>query len=176
MFLKFRYGDEKVLGTQPHLTCWSPLFMFQILISSKGFPIDYSTHTHTHIHWAYPNMHLTLNMASQSYRIYGTNPIIHLTWHLHSNIQRQQVYHKAATLTRHWSSIHNHSSIASWHQPISCSSSNLNACSYNYAWLTLLTSLHHSTYASMHVCVLMHVHLVHPRHVNPNYQTNKLNI
>ena len=34
---------------------------------------------------------------------------------------------------------------------MSCSSSKPNACSCDYAWLTSLTSLHHSTYASMHV-------------------------
>ena len=33
-----------------------------------------------------------------------------------------------------------------------------------YAWLTLLTSLHHSTYASINVHIQMHVH---------DIQTNK---
>ena len=33
-----------------------------------------------------------------------------------------------------------------------------NACSCDNAWLTLLTSLHHNTYASMHVRIHMHVH------------------
>ena len=37
------------------------------------------------------------------------------------------------------------------------------ACSYDYAWLTLLISLHHSIYPSMHVHVIMYVHVVHPR-------------
>jgi len=33
-----------------------------------------------------------------------------------------------------------------------------NACSCDNAWLTSLTLLHHSTYASMHDHIQMHVH------------------
>ena len=51
-----------------------------------------------------------------------------------------------------------------------------NACSCDNAWLTLLISLHHSTCASMHVYIHMHVHGIQTNQ-DPNRQkrdkTNK---
>ena len=41
--------------------------------------------------------------------------------------------------------------------------------------LPSLMSLHHNTYASMHVQVLMNIHVVHPS-INPNYQFNNQSI
>ena len=60
---KFRYGDGKVLGTQPHPThgLASSHCVLRLNLIKGMFNIVSYAHIHTHTH---TNMHLTVNMAS----------------------------------------------------------------------------------------------------------------
>ena len=92
MCSEFRYGDGKVLGTQPHLT--------RGLVSthcvSNPSPLKGSSNRlfQTHIH---TNMHLNIQHGISSQK-----PSIHLSWHsIITFIQRQRVYRKAIASMEH---------------------------------------------------------------------------
>ena len=74
MCLEFKYGDEKVLGTQPYTTYGSAFTHCvshpnSIEVSSNRFSYTH-THTHTHTH----TLCLSLHASS-------IQPSIHLSWH-----------------------------------------------------------------------------------------------
>ena len=141
---EFRHGDGKMLGTQPHPTRKSASTHYvpnPCPIKEFSNRLSKLSHTHTHT-----NMHL-----NTQHTISSSNPSIRLLWH-------SIVLSKGSKYIKVGTSSHNIKWFKAWHHSTkqACSSyssinsfqtTRSNAYICEYAWLTSLTLLHHSTYA-----------------------------
>ena len=154
MCLEFRYGDEKVLDTQPYLThesasthCVLRLNLIKGVLNTCI--IESHTHTHTQTH---TSIHLANNMAS-----YHPKPQ-HTWYYIISKGERQtwQKSNKYIILSKAWH-INLHIMFIKTHIIFI----KTKHCIYKQMHVHVNVSLtlpHHSTYASMHghvICMFM---------------------